>query len=62
LRRLFVPLQNFDEVALDRSRCDILIDFAGNDVLGGLVDLDDLFNLSIDVAGEKVNPQKIFGR
>ena len=54
---------------LDRVGDDILVDFGGDDLLVGLVDLDDLLDLPIDVVCEKgwrscplhVILQKIFG-
>ena len=63
------PPRYLDEVPLDRVGHDIFVDFGGDDVLVGLVDLDDLFDAPVDVIGEKGGdlrhgawPQKIFGR
>ena len=69
LRRLLVPLEHLHEMPLDGVGDDVLVDFGGDDVLGGLVDLDDLLDLPGDVVGEQrgdlrhgTSPQKIFGR
>ena len=59
-------------VRADRVGDDVLVDLVAEDLLVGLVDLDDLFDATMDVVGEEVligvrghrrhPPQKIFGR
>jgi hypothetical protein len=57
--------------APDRVRDDVLVDLVADDLLVGLVDLDDLLDATVDVVGEQRLdgvgsscgvPQKIFGR
>jgi hypothetical protein len=59
-------------VRADRVGDDVLVDLVAEDLLVGLVDLDDLLDATVDVVGEERRwawasscrwpPQKIFGR
>jgi hypothetical protein len=53
LRRLLIALEHLHEMPLDGVGDDVLVDFGGDYGLGGLVDLDDLFDLPVDVVGKQ---------
>ena len=52
LGRLPVALQDLGEVAADGVGDDVLGEFVADDLLVGLVDLDDLLDAAGDVVGE----------
>jgi hypothetical protein len=71
VRCLAVRLEDAGVVRADRVRDDVLVDLVADDLFVGLVDLDDLFDATVDVVGEqgldgrgrhRHGPQKIFGR
>ena len=54
VRRLRVALEDRREVRADRVGDDVLGELVAEDLLVGLVDLDDLFDVAVDVAREEV--------
>ena len=72
VRRLRVALEDRAEVGADGVGGDVLGELLADELLVGLVDLDDLFDVPLDVGGEEVFDdrgchvwlvsQKIFGR
>jgi len=53
VRRLSVRVKNAGEVQTNRVRDYVLVDFVADDLLVGLVDLDDLLDTTMDVVGEE---------
>ena len=53
VRRLAIRVEDAGVVGPDRVGHDVLVDLVAEDLLVGLVDLDDLFDAAMDVVGEE---------
>ena len=58
VRRLRVALEDRAEVGADRVGGDVFVDLLADELLVGLVDLDDLFDVPLDVGCEEVSDDR----